>query len=602
MLGQFANGIGSIYNSAKNAFGATAGNSQSTPGQAQTGGFNGSNAFGQGVGGGNIFSSTSGIQSQPSQSTQFQFGNTIPQTNSNSNTGFNLFGVQSSQSMPFGQQQSSSSLFGPTANCSHATPNFGGNGGQRDAFGQSVTGAGVGTTGQQGQQSGNNNTGFNLFGVQSSQSMPVVQQQSSGSLFGLNQNGSHATPNLGESSGQPGSLFNGGSSDRDAFGRLLPGSSLQANSGSTAPSGFFGSNTSGQLFGPNAASQSSSAPNGKLFNSAPAHHVQGGNSSTMMHLPPRPHLKPAATRPNPWYRTARSAWRSSPPSTPTEESPQSRASGRSEKYGRSSTAVSSLLRVPRKRTLPEESWETRKYNDELQEQPHGVDESPEPASFKRRRKLPLQDELILDVATPLRKTICDDAPSSPVKLPAIKPNFIRHDAAKLVLSGAEAEIKEGDLVNDSGKSGISGAETEIKEGSVPSLTREMYFSRPSIEELSRMSERELMKIRDFEICHERFGSIKWPGFTDVRSLDLDKVVTIKQGKVHVYADSPPPLDTELNKNAVISLNVKRAAASEEEATRLCEKLQAITERAGHTFISYDLETWVFKVPNFEAAK
>jgi nuclear pore complex protein Nup98-Nup96 len=252
--------------------------------------------------------------------------------------------------------------------------------------------------------------------------------------------------------------------------------------------------------------------------------------------------------------------------------------------------------------LPEESRETRKATDESQKQPRGVAESPEPASPKRRRKLSLQDELILDVATPLRKIIPEDAPSSPPKVPTIKPNFIRHDVRKLVLSEAETEIKEGDLLrHDGGKLGHSDAEIEIKEGSVPSLTRDMYFSKPSIEEMSRMSEKQLMKIRDFEICHESFGSIKWPGFIDVRGLDLDKLVTIKQGKVHVYADAQAPLDTALNKNAVISLNVKREAASEEEAARLRERLHQLTEKAGNTFISYDLETWVFAVPNFEVA-
>jgi nuclear pore complex protein Nup98-Nup96 len=185
------------------------------------------------------------------------------------------------------------------------------------------------------------------------------------------------------------------------------------------------------------------------------------------------------------------------------------------------------------------------------------------------------------VPTPLREHAVDNATKFSSKVAVIKPLFIRHDAEKL-LQG-EAQSKTRCAV-------------------VPSLAKGKYFTRPSIEEMCLMSENELMSIEDFEVCHEDFGSIKWPGCTDVRGMDLDKIVTIVDGRVSVYADSSPPVDTGLNKKAVVSLRVKRHAVCDVQATRLTERIQHLTVKAGHTFISYDLDTWIFSVPNFETSQ
>lgn len=115
-----------------------------------------------------------------------------------------------------------------------------------------------------------------------------------------------------------------------------------------------------------------------------------------------------------------------------------------------------------------------------------------------------------------------------------------------------------------------------------------------------MSEAKLKMIDNFEVCRHGYGSIKWPGITDVRGLDLDRIVSIDRGTVTLHADdSQAPVGMVLNKAAVISLKVKRAARTPEEAGKLQERIKHLTERAGHIFISYDLDTWIFSVPDFD---
>lgn len=116
-----------------------------------------------------------------------------------------------------------------------------------------------------------------------------------------------------------------------------------------------------------------------------------------------------------------------------------------------------------------------------------------------------------------------------------------------------------------------------------------------------MSETELKMIDNFEVCRKGLGSIKWPGITDVRGLQLDNIIHIGQGTVMVYPDedSKPLRGLALNKAAVVSLKVKRHTHSPAEVRKLQERIQHLTEQAGHAFMSYDLSTWIFSVPNFD---
>lgn len=116
--------------------------------------------------------------------------------------------------------------------------------------------------------------------------------------------------------------------------------------------------------------------------------------------------------------------------------------------------------------------------------------------------------------------------------------------------------------------------------------------------MSKMSEARLSQIDNLEIGRYGYGSIKWPGLTDVRRLDFDKIIEIERGRLTVYPEQEkPPVGSEVNKEAVISLNVKtRAAAS--KAAEVKERLAGITEKLGGSFISYDMDMWIFRIPHF----
>jgi len=113
-----------------------------------------------------------------------------------------------------------------------------------------------------------------------------------------------------------------------------------------------------------------------------------------------------------------------------------------------------------------------------------------------------------------------------------------------------------------------------------------------------MSEVKLSQIDNLEIGRYGYGSIKWPGLTDVRRLDFDKIIDIERGRLTVYPEhEKPKIGTELNKEAVVSLNVKTRAAPS-KLVEVKDKLISITEKLGGKFISYDLDMWIFRVPHF----
>jgi len=116
-----------------------------------------------------------------------------------------------------------------------------------------------------------------------------------------------------------------------------------------------------------------------------------------------------------------------------------------------------------------------------------------------------------------------------------------------------------------------------------------------------MSELQLSRIDNLEIGRYGFGSIRWPGLTDVRRLDFDADIAIERGSLSLYPDREVPVTgEELNKEAVITLNVKpsRSDASEKSVEALKARLAKISEEFGGKFISYDMEKWIFRVPHF----
>lgn len=117
---------------------------------------------------------------------------------------------------------------------------------------------------------------------------------------------------------------------------------------------------------------------------------------------------------------------------------------------------------------------------------------------------------------------------------------------------------------------------------VPKSTRPDYITKPSIEAMRHYSEAELSEIEDFTVEREGHGSIAWPGFTDVRGLDIDTAIEIADAAVEVYGDKwlqahrrmqgadpddesvdvkVPPCGTALNKPAIVTLCNAKAPKS-----------------------------------------
>jgi len=116
-----------------------------------------------------------------------------------------------------------------------------------------------------------------------------------------------------------------------------------------------------------------------------------------------------------------------------------------------------------------------------------------------------------------------------------------------------------------------------------------------------MPEEKLCKIDNLEIGRYGYGSIRWPGLTDVRRLDFDADVSLERGSLTLYPGrEKPEVGEGLNKEAVITLNVRptRTDMKLKSADLLRERLARISEDFGGKFISYDMEKWIFRVPHF----
>lgn len=164
----------------------------------------------------------------------------------------------------------------------------------------------------------------------------------------------------------------------------------------------------------------------------------------------------------------------------------------------------------------------------------------------------------------------------------VRPNFVRH-----LHSSDEA----------------SGSVRPAPASLLPTLARPEYYCKPSVQKMATMSEAQLSKVDNLEVGRPGFGSIMWTGLTDVRKLDFDATITIDRGSVSLYpAGDKPAIGMGLNKEAVVSLCIRPTRADgggTKDPDKWAKRMREITESFGNTFISYDLETWIFKVPHFE---
>jgi len=484
------------------------------------------------------------------------------------------------------------------------------------------------------------NTGGGLFGANTGGGL--FGQTSGGGLFGANTGGGLFGANTGGGlfgANTGGGLF-GANTGGGLFGQNTGGGLFGANTGG----GLFGANTGGGLFGANAGGGLFGASSGGgLFGANPANNQMGammqqgmmqqlmqqgmmqqdpyglGSLVTANTMPPRP-LGLILPR-TPARASSAYLWRSQPQSAATTRATMAGTLSRSTSQGSAtdrsprsaasfslppSAAIGSAGATPRSRP----------------QTPQGVDalSHSTPASLLRvSMSLPSAAPVLSgldrsssgarlaggageDFLPPLRRpqgasatrTAFEDAPTAADGAPEtqaphlevrpIRPNFVRH--------APEMSPEEEYL------DGAAPAPLAL----MPRLSRPEYFSTPSIEAMSKMPEAKLSRIDNLEIGRYGVGSIKWPGLTDVRRLDFDNVVVIEQGSITLYPNCEKPgVGDGLNKEAVISLRVKptRADPTPSAIAALTTRLTKVSESFGGKLISYDLETWIFRVPHFD---
>ena len=148
---------------------------------------------------------------------------------------------------------------------------------------------------------------------------------------------------------------------------------------------------------------------------------------------------------------------------------------------------------------------------------------------------------------------------------------------------------------------------------LPKLHHAEYFTEPRVQELAakeRANPGYTGRVRDFVVGRHGYGSIKFLGETDVRKLDLEKLVQFNNREVLVYMDESqkPPVGQGLNKPAEVTLlNIKcmdkKSGKQVKEGPRVekyKEMLKRKAEEQGAEFVSYDAVNgeWKFKVEHF----
>ncbi|XP_053400747.1 nuclear pore complex protein Nup98-Nup96-like [Mercenaria mercenaria] len=145
------------------------------------------------------------------------------------------------------------------------------------------------------------------------------------------------------------------------------------------------------------------------------------------------------------------------------------------------------------------------------------------------------------------------------------------------------------------------------------LSRPGYYTIPSQEALSEMVDEDgNCFVEDFTIGREGYGSIFFPGMTNIANMNFDETVFFRRKEVIVYPDddNKPEVGEGLNKRAEITLDcvwprdksIGTPIKSPEKlkAMRWQDKIEENSLKVGAKFIDYRPETgsWVFEVKHF----
>eukprot|EP01130_Rhizamoeba_saxonica_P003444 TRINITY_DN1459_c0_g1_i1.p1 TRINITY_DN1459_c0_g1~~TRINITY_DN1459_c0_g1_i1.p1 ORF type:complete len:704 (-),score=163.91 TRINITY_DN1459_c0_g1_i1:11-2122(-) len=115
---------------------------------------------------------------------------------------------------------------------------------------------------------------------------------------------------------------------------------------------------------------------------------------------------------------------------------------------------------------------------------------------------------------------------------------------------------------------------------------------PTREEISKMSEEQLMAIDDFTVEKPGVGSIRFLEPVNILNIDLEKIIKFEKCSVEIYPDTIPNVGTGLNKKIRITLKNCTTKARNVE-----KSFKRKTSRFGGKLIEYDQNngTWVFEI-------
>jgi len=617
MFGQSAAGGMFGQNTGGGLFGQSAGGGlfgQSAGGGGLFGQSTGGGLFGQSAGGGGLFGQNTGGGLFGQNTGGGLFGQ---------NTGGGLFGQKPAGGLfgantgggMFGQSAGGGGLFGQNTGGGLFGQNTGGG-----LFGQNTGG------GLFGQNTGGGlfgqNTGGGLFGQNTGGGM--FGQNTGGGLFGQKPAGGGL---FGANTG--GGLFGANAGGGGLFGANTGGGLFGANTGG----GLFGMNTGGGLFGQSSAGgmfgmQMQSA--GGMFGQPGQAQAPGGVPNpdpyglgslvTTNHMPPRPVglIFPRA----PARSSAAYLWKAQPESIsrlkPKAVPGLSRSTSEGSAADRSPRSAGTSFSLPpaansdrpygsvSPRTRPQNTLQSdvspssllrmSAHRSPKQHQQHTPEVCPEDFSMPPLRR-PNISPPVTPTLTPRgfgdESTKSSDRPLSEKQLneklrqsvQPIRPNFVTHGSDMCTGDDEFAPAAPPSLV--------------------PKFTRPEYYSSPSVEAMSKMSELKLSQVDNLEIGRYGYGSIRWPGLTDVRRLDFDTVMNIETGRLELYPERErPPVGEELNKEAVVTLHIRPSNpnAKLKSIDVLRSRLAKCSEDFGGQFISYDMEKWIFRVPNLEGIR
>jgi hypothetical protein len=140
---------------------------------------------------------------------------------------------------------------------------------------------------------------------------------------------------------------------------------------------------------------------------------------------------------------------------------------------------------------------------------------------------------------------------------------------------------------------------------LPIFTKPGYTMKPSLVQMSRMTDEQLKNIEDLTISNE-CGEITWPGKTDVTRVNFDISVHIRHASIEVYPDdvytevTKPERGTKLNKVAEITL--RNVSIRSTKSKSLDQKIDEMCNKQEAKLISYDGDQGLFRFKVFHFTK